>query len=234
MKYEDRELLEKLAAEYALGTLRGRARLRFERICKDNKMAQAAVKRWEDRFVNMLSAVKVEQPSPQVWNGIERRLGLRNQTAEKSASSMWSWLGSRWSAAAFAGVTALAIGVGVFLQQSASRVEPIGTFAQADRGDIWRVSSSKDGARLVIEATDQVTPDAQHAYELWALPEGSPPVSLGLLPKNGSATLALNAAQRAALGSATKIAVSLEPLGGSPTGAPTGPVLHVTDVMKLS
>jgi anti-sigma-K factor RskA len=96
------------------------------------------------------------------------------------------------------------------------------------------VKSTKQGDKLVIEATNSVARDDTHDYELWALPEGGAPVSLGLLPKNGIATLALNEAQRAALGIARKIAVSVEPLRGSPTGAPTGPVIHVTDVTKLS
>jgi anti-sigma-K factor RskA len=64
-------------------------------------------------------------------------------------------------------------------------------------------------------------------YELWALPEGGAPVSLGLMPESGEAERELSAAQRTALSSASKVAVSLEPEGGSATGAPTGPVLYV-------
>jgi anti-sigma-K factor RskA len=52
-------------------------------------------------------------------------------------------------------------------------------------------------------------------------------VSLGLLPTRGAERRVLTAAQRAALAGAKQLAVSLEPPGGSPTGLPTGPVLHV-------
>jgi len=73
--------------------------------------------------------------------------------------------------------------------------------------------------------------DPARAYELWALPgAGAAPVSLGLMPKSGRGTLQLNDAQRLALSRSRQIAVSLEPPGGSPTGAPTGPVLFVADV----
>jgi len=58
------------------------------------------------------------------------------------------------------------------------------------------------------------------------------PVSLGLMPKNGRRDLVLTAAQRTALAASGKIAVSLEPIGGSPTGAPTGPVLFVAEVTR--
>jgi anti-sigma-K factor RskA len=55
-------------------------------------------------------------------------------------------------------------------------------------------------------------------------------VSLGLMPKSGRITLELNDTQRMALSRSRKIAISLEPPGGSPTGAPTGEVLFVTDI----
>ena len=65
------------------------------------------------------------------------------------------------------------------------------------------------------------------SHELWALPEGGTPVSLGLLPHTGDHHRVLNASQRTALAGSKQVAVNLEPEGGSPTGAPTGPVLLV-------
>jgi anti-sigma-K factor RskA len=55
-------------------------------------------------------------------------------------------------------------------------------------------------------------------------------VSLGLMPRSGRGTLQLSDAQRLALSRSRQIAISLEPWGGSPTGAPTGPVLYVAEV----
>jgi anti-sigma-K factor RskA len=228
MKYEDRELLDRLAAEFVVGTMQQRSRKRFERLCATNPHARAAVKKWEDRMVGLIAKVKPEQPSPQVWTGIEKRLGF---AADAKESSFFAWLGSRWSAAAFATVAALAIGIGVYLNQSI-QAQQIAAFTAPERGEIWRVKSTKQGDKLVVEATNSVVRDDAHDYELWALPEGGAPVSLGVLPKSGFATLALNALQRAALGGASKVAVSLEPLGGSPTGTP-GTVLHVADVTKV-
>jgi len=45
------------------------------------------------------------------------------------------------------------------------------------------------------------------------------------MPEKGRAERELSATQRQALLGASKVAVSLEPQGGSTTGAPTGPVL---------
>ena len=52
------------------------------------------------------------------------------------------------------------------------------------------------------------------------------------MPASGSIRLALDDRQRAALAAATKVAVSDEPAGGSPTGAPTGDVLYVADIAR--
>jgi anti-sigma-K factor RskA len=57
-------------------------------------------------------------------------------------------------------------------------------------------------------------------------------VSLGLLPTSGDQRRVLTAAQRSALAGAKNLAVSLEPAGGSPTGLPTGPVLHVAPIVR--
>ena len=56
--------------------------------------------------------------------------------------------------------------------------------------------------------------------------------SLGLLPTHGKDHRVLSAAQRSALVGAKNLAVSLEPAGGSPTGLPTGPVLHVAPIVR--
>jgi anti-sigma-K factor RskA len=93
-------------------------------------------------------------------------------------------------------------------------------------------STSPRGDRLAVDALVTVrVPDAR-SRELWALPEGGAPVSLGLMPASGSIDLALDDRQRAALAAAKNIAVSDEPAGGSPTGAPTGEVLYVAALVR--
>jgi anti-sigma-K factor RskA len=47
------------------------------------------------------------------------------------------------------------------------------------------------------------------------------------MPQSDTLEMQLDQTQRTALTSATQVAISLEPIGGSPIGAPTGPVLYV-------
>jgi len=65
--------------------------------------------------------------------------------------------------------------------------------------------------------------------QLWAMPPGAQyPVSLGVLPAGGMKVAASDIVQPD-----TKLMVSLEPQGGSPTGQPTGPVLFAGTLARI-
>lgn len=76
-----------------------------------------------------------------------------------------------------------------------------------------------------LRLTEASLADAKRTAELWVIPAGGTPHSLGLLASRGGTTLTLTADNRARLIAGATLAVSLEPLGGSPTGLPTGPVV---------
>jgi anti-sigma-K factor RskA len=72
---------------------------------------------------------------------------------------------------------------------------------------------------------------AGRSLELWTLPRGGQPESLGLVVGEKTA-LKLAAAADQSLGDVPALAVSLEPPGGSPTGQPSGPVLYTGPCVK--
>src|SRR5262249_29758720 len=74
------ELVDRLAAEYALGTLRGRARRHFERWLVSPQVSKM-VSAWEDRLAGLEPRMERVTPSATVWQGIERRLELRARRA---------------------------------------------------------------------------------------------------------------------------------------------------------
>jgi anti-sigma-K factor RskA len=97
---------------------------------------------------------------------------------------------------------------------------------------LWRVAVAADGDHLEVETVGDVRYPDERSRELWALPGDAAPVSLGLMPASGRTRLALDDRQRAALALAANVAVSDEPAGGSPTGAPTGAVLYVAPLTR--
>jgi Uncharacterized protein conserved in bacteria len=88
----------------------------------------------------------------------------------------------------------------------------------------WTVNVNERMARLVVVAGGQPPAAAQgHDAELWWIGANGRPVALGVLPKHGRMQRALPAGM--SMKGSGKLAVSLEPPGGSPTGQPTGPVI---------
>jgi anti-sigma-K factor RskA len=226
MNYENPELLDRLAAEYVLGTLRGRARRRFERVCAASGTARSAVYRWEDHWSTLSGRLPPVQPSPQVWAALSRRLYGGEIAAPPSDSRRRTW---RLGLAA--GLVAVALIVGLIMRQLAP--PPLQTLAVLGTDashPVWRLERRLPLTALTIEVVGAVPAAAGKSYELWALPRGGAPVSLGLLPAGGRTQRTLSEPQRLALLAADKVAVSVEPPGGSPTGSPTGPIVIVTNL----
>jgi anti-sigma-K factor RskA len=221
LKSGNRELVDRLAAEYVLGTLRGRARRRFERWLVSPQVGDI-VKGWEERLAGLEPRLDKVTPPTTVWRGIENRLDLRRKPA------------TRWLAIAASLIIATVIGFYV-LRQPPATPELAATqkaLIQENAQTIyWSVELLGDNQELAVHVQSPHALEPGKALELWVLPapgvNHGQPVSLGLLPANGAERRALTAAQRAALAGARQLAVSLEPAGGSPTGLPTGPVLHV-------
>jgi anti-sigma-K factor RskA len=228
MNYQRPQLIEELAAQYVLGTLRGPARRRFERYCARDAKALHAVRRWEDRLVDLLAGVVPVAPSTLVWDRIKFRIRRSDALRPKRAFATFG----NWRFAAAAGIAALAIAIGMWMGFGPGSAQPFASFWNQEQGQLWQIEAPRSRVELQVAAGDNLKLDAGRAYELWALPaDGAAPVSLGLMPKSGRITLELNDAQRLALSRSRQIAISLEPPGGSPTGAPTGPVLFVTDIV---
>ena len=67
MNYQNARLRRLLAAEYVLGTLRGPARRRFERLARGDAALRAEQYFWEARLGQLLGAVTPVVPAPNAW-----------------------------------------------------------------------------------------------------------------------------------------------------------------------
>ena len=80
-------------------------------------------------------------------------------------------------------------------------------------------------SRLVLAVAGDMPADPSHAHELWVIPAGGKPRSLGTMRDGKQMHMELADALARLLQQGATIAISVEPPGGSPTGAPTGPVV---------
>lgn len=224
-------LLDRLAAEYVLGTLRGAARARLERWRASSPALEQRCVYWEERLLPLLRGTRPVQPPAQLWRGIQQRLNLP-VTASRAPP---------WRNFALAASVLLVLAVGALFHWRSvtpgSRME-VASIATPTGTVLWQVEIlGREGQarRLDVQAAAGAARPAGHDYELWALPKGGKPVSLGLLPyATAAAARPLTAVQQQALAGAAQLAVSIEPQGGSPTGQPTGAVLFVAPLQTAS
>jgi len=95
------------------------------------------------------------------------------------------------------------------------------------------VSAGRNSRELWVKALDPAVHLEGRSLELWGLPPGAAPKSLGVLPRSEKmASIPLPAAADEALAAFRTLAVSLEPPGGSPKGVPSGPVLYTGACVK--
>ena len=232
MNYAKETLCNALAAEYVLGTLKGKARQRYETLMMENQTIRETTWLWEQHLNGLGEGLKPVQPPPSVWNNIQQKLGWVAQSdnvvtlkPEKANSKRWQVL---------AGLSTAAVLLIVLLMPlTQPTVEPnissVAVVTDQAHQPLWLIELSDN--HIFTRATSNLVVQQNKDYELWMVPDdGSAPVSLGLLPKSGDVQLVRPS--QLTLAGVSALAVSLEPLGGSPTGSPTE-VLYISPLTKV-
>ena len=222
MRKLSEDLAHRLAAEHALGTLRGRARARFEAIARSDPAVEAIRRRWETALAPLAQRVPDVEPPARVWDRIEERI------APPAPVGAWSSVGFWRSFGLLAGGVATVL-LAAFLY--------ISVVPRTDPAFVAVLISPTNEARMVLSMQ---TPDtlkihnvrpwksvqeAGRSLELWAVPKEGAARSLGLIANaSGDFVLRIRADDARVLGVNT-FSLTSELAGGSPTKQPTGPVL---------
>lgn len=220
------ETQEALAGEYVLGTLSASERLEAQTLLAQDADFAAAVDRWSERLVSLLLATpSVAPPShlrERVLAGIAR--APSSGTVVDLTRRVAFWRGVSLAASALA--AALALFILFKPQPQPAPGNYVAVLQPEGPGPAFVAAIDlKDGTISVKRLGAQA--EAGRSYELWAVGGGrAAPQSLGVI----DASLKIPAGQLGKIDPATLnetvFAISLEPQGGSPTGAPTGPVLY--------
>lgn len=230
MRYDNKKLADMLCAEYVLGTLKGAARRRFEQLIRQRSDWAQTFNWWESHMHLLADTVPAVSPSNKVWKNIESQLFNRKLTQNNNWWKSWAFL-STALAASFA--TLLVIQAPQDMDDETPAAIALLATEKAEAG--WLLNETKKSAtdveiKVVSLASLAIKPD--NAFELWLLPaDKSKPISLGLLPQQGFKIVKVPVDVIPLMASGL-LAVSLEPVGGSPTGQPTGAVLYQGKMTK--
>jgi anti-sigma-K factor RskA len=250
--------LDLIAAQYVLGVLSSSARLRVEaRMLQDDGIREA-VHAWERRLNPLASTLPTVNVPTEIWQRICAQLDRQiiddpvvhsastaTPTVPQSTRANVSTIAtndSRWRPLAWMS-SAIAAGLLLFIVLRPNTLPPtpaqitaplqataIRDLAVLSQGDqpAWIVRQQDN--QLIVSNLNAAAVPSEHDLELWSIQGDNPPRSLGLIRvKDGQAILP-NIPSELISANAT-LAISLEPLNGSPTGAPTGDVLYVGKVV---
>jgi anti-sigma-K factor RskA len=227
-----------LAAEYVLGVLGAEERRQVETRMAEEASFAREVAEWEERLGGMASYVMPATPPAQTWLRIEASLGAPPPTTAVRPASMWQSLAfwravsigtSTLAAACLAGLVYL----GTRPPTQAPRTPLLATLTGLKTNQPNFVAAiGADGVSLTIVPAALLTTD-KRSMELWLIPQGGKPASLGLIAAGQPVRLNVPAELLQHVGSGATLAVSLEPPGGSPTGQPTGEVIAHGNLTRL-
>ena len=229
MNYERPQLLDKLAAEYVLGSMSTRARRRFSRLLLDSTAAQRAVAGWQTQLAPLNASVTPVPPPNRLWQAVAART--------RPAHDAPGWLDkitagfSGWIKPAFAFGLGAVLTVGVLHQMpQAIDMEPrtnvlaasyVGFLTDAAGSPVLAASSLRHGKILSVKILRPLNIPAGQVAQLWALPKDGAPVPIGVIPSAGKAhQLLLAAPAEDIFAKVPKLAVSYEPT--STAQAPSG------------
>lgn len=225
---------ELLAAEHALRLLDGEELFASRQLARDDAAFAAEVARWEAYFAPLYDEIADVAPRADAWQGLVARLdegsGATVMTLRRKLAI--------WRGAAAASAAAASILLVLQIVPSADRTlspAPVPTSAPAERLLIAALGGENLPAplavtfrptanELTISASQLAVPQGR-VRELWLIPAGSSPISLGLVIASDSQRRIVPDAIAVQFGQGATIALSDEPVGGSPTGLPTGAVL---------
>ena len=217
-----------LAAEMVLGLssdddmIAARRRIGTERDFADRVVF------WQERMTAMTDRIDPVAPPARIKKKLMAQVFPKQRVT--ILQRLWLWQGVAMASLLFAGY------LGVQLLEANTRPDgqPIVLAAQ-----LVSESSPLEMLAVIEPVKHEIAlrrvagePIPGRVFEVWAILPDQAPVSLGVLPDSETTRILVPAELRSRAAQIT-LAISDEPIGGSPTGAPTGAVLAAGAMSEL-
>jgi anti-sigma-K factor RskA len=219
------------AAEYVLGVLDAAQRGAAERRIDRDPAFAREVAFWEERLGGLAAAVPEVAPPRRLWSRIEDQIGNAGRAGSVGLwRSLSFWRSLAFGASAFGAACLAAL---IYVGAVGTRGAPLIARLDADGGQAGFVAAVNTGEASLTIVPAALLGQEQKSLELWLIPQGDKPHSLGLIDPDRPVTVKVPKDLLTEVNNAAALAVSLEPLGGSPTGEPTGPVIASGKLAQL-
>ena len=235
-RYQNPDIFEHLAMSYALGTLQGRARLRFEKLQAKHLYLRAVTDAYQQQFAPLAQMLPGEQPPARVWNAISRELNLSKQTTTQPAG----WLARLrdylpWSVAAFASVVASAMTV-LLLTANSQPAAYMATMKSPEAAQMIVATVSRETMQVAFEMPAGTLPtESGMTPTFWCIPKDKtmPLMRMGTLASNDGMTMSIDKKVWKEMAGVGEFAISMEPMDKPPADKPMGKVVFNGELAAL-
>ena len=230
-RYQNPELYEILAGEYVLGTMSSRVRRRFVKLMEERRYIYEAVEAWEKRLHPLSEKLTPVEPRQRVWDGVreEIRSHQRQRLRERERIGLLRNL-VMWRSLAVLTSFLCACLIGYELLKSPTVTEMpsyVAVLESDNHTPMFVAKAIQQPMHMVIKMMDESSVSPDKDLELWCIVEDSDRAwSMGILRRSGETVLPLDQKRWDMVNESASLAISAEPMGGSPTGRPTGPIMY--------
>lgn len=226
---DDRDLdpRDMLAAEYVLGTLDPAERDAATRLASSDPAFARAVALWERRLSPIADRVPAQAPSADSWRRIIAQISADRPTASGGNIVALQRSLARWRTATVltgalaAALTAFVINRDLLMSPTPAADTYVAALNRGGDMPALIVKVDLSTKAVTVRPLDMEAP-AGKSLELWYVGAGQAPKSMGVLKKDRERMVMPSGMET----TGALFAVSLEPAGGSPTGAATGPIVY--------
>jgi len=214
-RYQNPEVFEQLAIEYAVGSMQGRAKKRFEALMDTHFYLRAVVDAYENKFANLVELLPDAQPSNQVWKNIESHIQASNTNTVEERSPWWQ---TNFFKQGF-GISAMALVVSAVLLLNPMTVTPT-TYAavlESDSNVAMAVTKiKKSDMTLSVDIMKKVHVADNMELTLWCHPKGGGmPMKMGVISKTGKTNIKISKKEWQNMKDVGLLAISIEHKGNN-------------------
>ncbi len=221
--------VEVAAAELALGVIDGEERAAaLRRMLAEPDFARE-VELWRDHFALMFDGVADVSPPADLFGRVEARI----DGAPRRSFNAWKPTAIAASLAALA-MTVVAlrpVDAPPPVVTQAPSAPMIAAMALSDSSGSQ--PAMYDAATGMVKMPGPMPIPAGKSAQLWVIEGKAAPKPLGTFHSTGPGTYEAEAKMQTVIPAGATLAISIEPMGGSPTGAPTGPVIATGTLSKV-
>lgn len=239
-RYQNPELFERLAMEYAIGLLHGWARKRFESLMEKHLYLRATTEVYEHQFAKLAELLPEQKPNPRVWRNVQKKVKgqkapVATQASDKASLPWWKSL--KLKMAGF--VTALVIAVGATLSLfPLVSVQADGYIAllESDAHKTMAMATVNKGGPIKVQLMEKFSVPEGKELALWCYPKdkNGKKMMMGTISGSGQSSIEIDEKMWHGLADVSRLVITVEPAGAKDLEAPEGELLYKGDLKIMS